>query len=122
MQKCPNGCVAYIQRKHIDEHLLDCPKKADTSEKVDTRDGDFNEAEFYLALEQNITSLRSALHEEIRQRHRLIADVGALRRAVMELSEQRTLDVETLQRELESLTHQHKVYFGYVHVFIALKR
>lgn len=66
--------------------------------------------DFYLALEQNITSLRTALHEEIRQRHRMIADIGGLRRAAVELSEQRALDVETFQRELDSLTHQHKVW------------
>lgn len=105
--------MAYIERKNIDEHLLECPRKAERLKRCSAKEDLFDEIDedSYLALEQSITSLRTALHEEIRQRHRLIADVGGLRRAAIELSEQRTLDTETFQHELDSLKHQHKVSY-----------
>lgn len=34
----------------------------------------------WIDVDQNINALRSALHEEIKQRHRLISDVGDIRR------------------------------------------
>lgn len=63
----------------------------------------------YFVLEQNITLLRSALHEEIRQRHRLISDVGALKRSVFEEAEKRLVNAESFQRELANLSRQYKV-------------
>lgn len=97
--------MAYIQRKFIEEHLLECPKKRmnNSAARDDDRDDE------YFVLEQNITLLRSALHEEIRQRHRLISDVGALKRSVFEEAEKRLVNAESFQRELANLSRQYKV-------------
>lgn len=80
---------------------MECPKKRmNNSAACDDE---------YFVLEQNITLLRSALHEEIRQRHRLISDVGALKRSVFEEAEKRLVNAESFQRELANLSRQYKV-------------
>lgn len=86
----------------MEQHLTVCPKKL--SDNVITDHDD----EFFI-LEQNITLLRSALHEEIRQRHRLIADVGALRKTFAEDSENLAIEVDIFQKKLSDVTRQCKV-------------
>lgn len=107
LQKCPNNCLSYIQRKFMEQHLLECPKKSNGDLEVcpssSEQDGNF------FVLEQNINLLRSALHEEIRQRHRLIADIGALRKTSIEQTNQRSVDVQKYQSEIDSLSHQYNV-------------
>lgn len=83
----------------MEQHLLECPKKC----KNLIEDDD------YFVLEQNVGLLRSALHEEIRQRHRLITDIGALRKTYAEDNERRASEVDNVQRELENLSRQFKV-------------
>lgn len=83
----------------MEQHLLECPKKC----KNLIEDDD------YFVLEQNVGLLRSALHEEIRQRHRLITDVGTLRKTYAEDNERRASEADNFQRELENLSHQFKV-------------
>lgn len=84
----------------MEQHLLECPKKC---KNLIEDDG-------YFILEQNVGLLRSALHEEIRQRHRLIIDVGALRKVYTEDNERRALETDNFQKELENLSRQFKVY------------
>lgn len=97
--------MAYIQRKFLEQHLLDCPKKAngDYDDSISIRDDEI------LALEQNITSLRHALHEEIRQQHRLIADVGTLRKKFQEEEEHRARENETFRNRIDDLSRQCEV-------------
>ncbi|XP_031627898.1 TNF receptor-associated factor 5-like [Contarinia nasturtii] len=101
LQRCPRECLAYIQRKNMEQHLAVCPKKLNDIVITDHDD------EYYI-LEQNITLLRSALHEEIRQRHRLIADVGALRKTFAEDSENHAIEIDTFQKKLSDLSRQCK--------------
>lgn len=97
--------MAYIQRKFLEQHLTECPKNpnGNTTESIADRDDE------YFVLEQNITLLRSALHEEIRQRHRLIADVGSLRKAFAEQSENHAIESDALQRQFDDISQQCKV-------------
>lgn len=99
LQKCPNDCLAYVQRKFMEQHMLECPKKS----------RNLIEDDEYFVIEQNVGLLRSALHEEIRQRHRLITDIGTLRRTYAEDNERRSLESENFQREIEGLSRQYKV-------------
>lgn len=61
------------------------------------------------ALEQNITSMRHALHEEIRQQHRLISDVGTLRKKFQEVEEHRAGETEAFRKKIDDLTRQCEV-------------
>lgn len=120
MQQCPGGCFAYLQRKHVEQHLLECPRKVGYS------DGRSSPNEPILNWEQDVNSLRSALHEETRQRLRLIADIGELRKqnqkfdhwtseisnltkSLENVSMRREGDLETIQKNVEQLKYQYKV-------------
>lgn len=85
--------------------MLDCPKKAngDYDDSISMRDDEI------FALEQNITSLRHALHEEIRQQHRLISDVGTLRKKFQEEEENRTKECEVFRKKIDDLARQCEV-------------
>lgn len=111
LQMCPNNCVAFIQRKNLDEHLKECPKNLPKSQSNDGTDDDdgFDFEQLYSELEKNIGLLRSCLQEEIRQRHRLIIDVGALRKETMGLREQCAFDRQENQFKLDSLLDQQMV-------------
>lgn len=97
--------MAYIQRKFLEEHLKDCPKKqnGETTGSIPDRDDEF------FAIEQNITMLRSALHEEIRQRHRLIVDIGTLRKHFAQDSENHALEYESFHKRIKDLAQECKV-------------
>lgn len=105
LQKCPNDCLAYIQRKFMEQHLLDCPKQINGNAIGVTCDDD----DGYFVLEQIITSLQSALHEEIRQRHRLIADVSSLRKTFATETENQTIAVNSLKTKINDVSQQCKV-------------
>lgn len=96
----------------MEQHLLECPKKCRNLIEDDES----------FVLEQNIGLLRSALHEEIRQRHRLITDVGALRRTYAEDNERRSLEADAFQRELENLSHQYRVLLFITQVIFFLHK
>lgn len=99
LERCPNNCLSYIQRKRMDDHLRECrilspenvpPSNYDNIAQTNGRSPDEGVTHFYpnesefesklLDIEDNIVALRNALNEEIRQRHRLITDVGEVRK------------------------------------------
>lgn len=128
-QQCPYGCFAYIQRKNLDKHKLECVhgnKKNENSGKSNS----MVEIGYY-TIEQNVIALRTGLYEETRQRHRLIADISDLRRqnqhldawldrldiaqdefrkSLQEQTNLRSNDVEGLQQNIDQLGYQYKVY------------
>lgn len=84
---------------------MECPKNPNGNSIDSTADRD----DEYFVLEQSITLLRSALHEEIRQRHRLIADIGSLRKAFAEMSEHHAVETDEFHRKFEDISQQCKV-------------
>lgn len=91
-------------------------------------DNDFDKRCFIL--EQNVNALRSALQEEIRQRHRLITDVGELRKqhkatenwqkkigdilstlkqCLNDETESRCIDVKNCKEDIDNLIYQFQV-------------
>lgn len=88
-------------------------------------------------MEQDIRSLRSTLNEEIRQRHRLISDVGglrkrnivsdewtqkagevlnALKKCLNEETDIRTVDIEQLKVDIGRLMYHYKVNLSYMSI------
>lgn len=74
LEKCPNNCLSYIQRKNMERHLKFCTKRI----KNGTEDSD-NDTRISL-LEENLMHLRKILNEEIKMRHNVIVDLGDLKR------------------------------------------
>lgn len=156
--RCPNDCTAYVQRKLLEEHLKGCPRSTPSKEeeKVDEEDNpasieiddtlmlsnpvlipltksNLNSVEERLMiLEQDINVARSALNEEARQRHRLIIDVGTLRKrnviadewtskvgevltafkkCLNEETESRCIDIQQAKVEIGRLVLQYQVKF-----------
>lgn len=139
LEQCPNNCNAYVQRRRIETHLKDCPKSPTPSLQLyNTRletngvinDDDENYKNRLSLLEQDVRALRSTLNEEIRQRHRLIYDVGglrkhnvvadewtqkagevlnALKKCLNEETEIRTVDIEQLKVDIGRLMYHYKV-------------
>lgn len=126
-----------MQRRRIEAHLKDCHKSPKTSlELYNTpvtngisNDNDSSHQRLFI-LEQDIHSLRSTLNEEIRQRHRLISDVGSLRKhnvvsdewtqkvgevlnvlkkCMNEETDIRTVDIEQLKVDIGRLMYHYKV-------------
>ncbi|XP_037028600.1 TNF receptor-associated factor 1 [Bradysia coprophila] len=135
LEQCPNSCNAYVQRRRIDTHLKECPKSPTTSLELYNipEMSDVITDESYrnrlALLEQDIRSLRSTLNEEIRIRHRLISDVGglrkhnvvsdewtqkvgevlnALKKCLNEETEIRTVDIEQLKVDIGRLMYHYK--------------
>lgn len=127
LEKCPNNCVAYVQRKCIEKHLLECPQtktgdarpdnEKESNEPNPSLNGDIEKRCFLL--EQNVIALRSAFQEELRQRHRLITDVGELRKQ-QQLSESliqkfsdilasRCTDIKKCNEDIDQFVYQYKV-------------
>lgn len=164
LEKCPNACLAYVQRKCMEQHIKQCSammKKNKSSNRsgegehnlepitevmengtkqngnehnaqhdiqIINDDNDFDKRCFIL--EQNVNALRSALQEEIRQRHRLITDVGELRkqqkatetwlqkigdilttlkRCLNDETESRCIDVRNCKKDIDQLVYQFQV-------------
>lgn len=97
LEKCPNNCFAYIERHSLTNHLNECPKALNQrSDKCDDNFGNL------FTLERDVIALRSALQEEIRQRHRLITDVGEVRKKCQ--------NVEILMQDFGNDLNELKVY------------
>lgn len=121
----------------METHLKECHKSPKQSMDVDNipitngimfeNDSDQNRL---LILEEDIRSLRSSLNEEIRQRARLITDVGnlrkhnivsdewtqkvgdvlnALKKCLNEETDMRTVDIEQLKVDIGRLMYHYKV-------------
>lgn len=126
----------------MEAHLRDCPKSPKTSldsytvtpianGNVATDDDNDESYQNRLSiLEQDIHSLRATLNEEIHQRHRLISDVGnlrkhnvvadewthkvgevlnALKKCLNEETEIRAVDIEQLKVDIGRLMYHYKV-------------
>lgn len=104
--------MAYIQRKFLEQHLRDCPKKSNGNcdDTISIRDDEL------FALEQNITALRNALHEEIRQQHRLITDVGTLRKQFADEAQHRAFENESFREKIDDLSRQCQVNNGQIFI------
>lgn len=156
--RCPNDCTAYVQRKLLEQHLKSCPRstpsieedKVDENDKRDSIETDDHPLlsnpvlipltksnldsvdERLMILEQDINVVRSALNEEARQRHRLIIDVGTLRKrnviadewtskvgevltafkkCLNEETESRCIDINQTKVEIGRLVLQYQVKF-----------
>lgn len=134
LQKCPYGCSSYIRRKDIVAHKTECRQTRKQSiaanEPIAIPDNNPTQ-ESQPHIEQDVAALRTALHEEIRQRHRLIADIGELRRqnqqldiwlecveaaqkdvqdALGEEAKTRTDDISALEKRIDDLAYQYKVF------------
>lgn len=106
---------------------------------ISTPNGITNDSDGYqkrlLILEEDIRSLRSSLNEEVRQRHRLILDVGglrkhnivsdewtqkvgevlnALKKCLNEETDMRTVDIEQLKVDIGRLMYHYKVILSSV--------
>lgn len=146
--RCPNDCTAYVQRKLLEEHLKGCPRSTPSEEEEQIKEEDNPNAigidnplvlsspvsipltkrnlnsvdDRLMILEQDINVVRSALNEEARQRHRLIIDVGTLRKRnviadewTSKVGEVLTAFKKCLNEETESRCidiHQTKVEIG----------
>lgn len=124
----------------LDNHLKDCPKtkspnasiSVNSSPHSDTNGGDhYKDVENRLfILEQDVAALRAALNEETRQRHRLIVDIGgirkhnqisdewtnkvgdvlaALKKCLNEETESRCIDMQQCKNDIEQLSYQYQV-------------
>lgn len=112
--------------------MKDCPKSPKTSLELYSSpiDDDGSYHNRLLLLEQDVRLLRSSLDEEIRQRHRLISDVGSLRKhnvvsdewtqkvgdvlnalkkCLNEETDIRTVDIEQLKVDIGRLMYHYKV-------------
>lgn len=129
LEKCPNKCVAYVERKLIADHLRECGKVGDKSvTKTSARSTDNDDR--FVVMEENVVALRTVLNEEIRQRHRLISDVGDLRKknqnteewitrvgdvltvlkkCLNDETEMRTTEIKNCKEDIERLMYQYKV-------------
>lgn len=84
----------------------------------------------FSTMEENVTALRTVLNEEIRQRHRLISDVGELRKQnrnteewitkvgdvlsvlkkyMKDETEMRSSEFKNCKEDIDRLTYQYKV-------------
>ncbi|SPP88764.1 TNF receptor-associated factor 3 [Drosophila guanche] len=83
LEECPNSCQVFIPRIRMRSHLKECPRSKNLhnqrlSVSMDRLD---QQSDHRLqVLEQDISTIRSVLNEEIRQRLHLITDVGNIRK------------------------------------------
>lgn len=130
LEKCPNNCLAYVQRKNLEAHLKECPKttKMENGTNFVTTQSLNDVENRLLVLEQDIQTFRSALNEEIRQRLHLITDIGglkrrnevtdewvakvsdilaALKKCMNEETQSRCIDVEKCKEDISRLMYQY---------------
>lgn len=79
LEKCSYNCLAYIQRKNMDEHLKVCSKRGLQKGQRVVSDRELA-AERLASVEENLMFLRKALNEEIQMRHDVIGELGSLKR------------------------------------------
>lgn len=78
LEKCPNNCLSYIQRKNMERHLKSCAKRIKNSNE--NKENDMDTDMRISLLEENLMHLRKMLNEEIKMRHEVIVDLGDLKR------------------------------------------
>lgn len=78
LEKCPNDCTAFIQRKNMDKHLKFCVIRDSTSPKGGKDSIFLNER--LKSMEEDLSYLRKELNEEIKMRYELISDLGQLKK------------------------------------------
>lgn len=137
LERCPNKCVAYVERKLIADHLRECARVGDKSvPKVCTHPTDDDDR--FSIMEENVTALRTVLNEEIRQRHRLISDVGVLRKqnqntddwitkvgdvltvlkkCLNDETETRSIEIKNCTEDIERLMYQYKARKNTHHIY-----
>ncbi|XP_022208731.1 TNF receptor-associated factor 3 [Drosophila obscura] len=84
LEECPNSCQVFIPRIRMRSHLKECPRSKNlhnqrlsvSMDRLDQQQSDHR----LQVLEQDISTIRSVLNEEIRQRLHLITDVGNIRK------------------------------------------
>jgi hypothetical protein len=136
LEKCTLHCGAYLQRKDMEQHSKKCAKTS-TIQVVNGTDSTkpayraINEMEKRLEmLQEDLSLLRSTMNEEIRERLKLVTDLGGLRkrnqltdewthkvggilgtlkRCVNEETENRCLDVRKCQEDIKQLIVQSNV-------------
>lgn len=113
----------------LDNHLKDCPKTNGSTNTATTEH--LKDVENRLCiLEQDVVALRSAINEETRQRHRLIVDLGgirkhnqiadewtnkvgdvlaALKKCLNEETESRCIDMQQCKNDIGQLVFQYQV-------------
>ncbi|XP_017869128.1 PREDICTED: TNF receptor-associated factor 3 [Drosophila arizonae] len=127
LEECPNSCNVFIPRIRMRSHLKEC-QRGKHQQKMQRLTASMECLDQFAdhrvqVLEQDISTIRSVLNEEIRQRLHLITDVGNIRKhnhlvenwtretddCIAELRQQ--LDEERAQRTLA--TEQNQVDFQY---------
>ncbi|XP_017156149.1 TNF receptor-associated factor 3 isoform X1 [Drosophila miranda] len=83
LEECPNSCQVFIPRIRMRSHLKECPRSKNLNNQrlsVSMDRLDQQPDHRLQVLEQDISTIRSVLNEEIRQRLHLITDVGNIRK------------------------------------------
>lgn len=81
LEKCPYNCVSYIQRKNMDQHVKVCPRRSSMILNGIKSDVDLATlGERLTMIDDNLSSLRKALNDEIQMRHDIIGELGSLKR------------------------------------------
>jgi hypothetical protein len=135
LEKCALNCGAYLQRKDIEQHSKKCATTAiiqvNGAESTTPAYRAINEMEKRLEmLQEDLSLLRSTMNEEIRERLKLVTDLGSLRkrnqltdewthkvggilgtlkRCVNEETESRCYDVRKCQEDMKQLVVQNNV-------------
>ncbi|XP_026477099.1 TNF receptor-associated factor 3 [Ctenocephalides felis] len=121
LEPCERGCAAWLQRRHLELHAAECPRKKKNSTSSlqqnthisgPSGDDDYTEyAPTLVLLQQSVSSLRSAFNEELRQRLKMITDLGQLQKRFQQ-SESWSTDVQgvldTLRRSLDRIVHDNE--------------
>ncbi|TDG39576.1 hypothetical protein AWZ03_014002 [Drosophila navojoa] len=127
LEQCPNSCNVFIPRIRMRSHLKEC-QRGNHQQKMQRLTASMERLDQFAdhrvqVLEQDISTIRSVLNEEIRQRLHLITDVGNIRKnnhvvedwtrvtddCIAELRQQ--LNEERAQRTFA--TEQNQVDFQY---------
>lgn len=90
LEKCPNKCEAFVQRKDMEDHLLHCRKRLKQNDSSASKNRDVSDVRLSFdndtsdvrlsLMEENLVHLREQLNSEIQMRHQLIADLGGLKK------------------------------------------
>lgn len=98
LQECPFGCVAYIRRKDINTHKMECQQKRTNYKLMNETNVTYESHN--LPNDKTDTELQATLNEEICKRHELVADIAEIRREIQQLDIWLEC-VESSQKELQ---------------------
>lgn len=98
LEECPFGCVAYIRRKDINAHKMECQKKRKNHKLLNVTNAAYGSHS--LPNDKNDTELQATLNQEICKRHELVADIAEIRREIQQLDIWLEC-VESSQKELQ---------------------